>query len=78
MEISYDPEADAAYIKLRGKGDRAVHDCTYALNGAEIGWHEINLDFDVEGHLTGIEILGARKTQSSSLLSGLTSKTPEK
>ena len=48
MKITYDPEADALYIKFKSKMFRTEH------------WSDrVAADFDVEGHLVGIEILDA-------------------
>ncbi|MGN6415266.1 DUF2283 domain-containing protein [Flexivirga sp.] len=58
MRISHDREADAAYVYLvdpigRGEAVRThVVDLPFHPNS-------ITLDFDVNGHLLGMEVLGA-------------------
>jgi uncharacterized protein YuzE len=48
MKITYDPEADAVYIKFKSKMFRTEH------------WSDsIAADYDVAGHLVGIEFLDA-------------------
>jgi uncharacterized protein YuzE len=57
MRVTYDPEVDAAYIYLREiEAGGAVY--TY-LAEPEIQTDMINLDFDREGRLIGIEVLSA-------------------
>jgi uncharacterized protein YuzE len=55
LRVTHDPEADAAYIYLTGSiepgGVRETISAT----------PEINLDFDSEGRLIGIELLAADK-----------------
>ena len=55
----YDKEADAAYIYLKdiGKGDVIK---TYPCNPVDVQG-QINLDFDKNGCLLGIEVLDAKK-----------------
>ena len=68
MHITYDPQADAAYITLgdtpipAGEVARTVHSIQ-APNGGEIA-----LDFDAAGHLLGIEVLTASRTLAEHLL----------
>jgi uncharacterized protein YuzE len=57
MRVSFDKEADAAYIRL---SDDVRHPFeTVPVQG--IGEWMINLDFDADGRLAGIEVLDARK-----------------
>ncbi len=59
MKITYDTRIDAAYIQLAadiGAGGVAK---TVPLVRAEVGG-EINLDFDRNGRLIGIEVFGRR------------------
>jgi uncharacterized protein YuzE len=57
MRVTYDPAVDAAYIYLREiEAGGAVY--TY-LAKPEIETDMINLDFDREGRLIGIEVLSA-------------------
>lgn len=60
MKLSYDRSIDAAYIQIAeviGAGGVAM---TYPCDPVEVRG-EINLDFDSEGRLIGIEILDASK-----------------
>lgn len=57
MDITFDPEADAAYISLAGKESTYAH--MVALDPDTAGGM-INFDFDTDGFLMGVEILGAR------------------
>jgi uncharacterized protein YuzE len=59
MRISYDPEADAAYIRVVDpiENGEAVRQVTVP-NGETSA--EFILDFDSGGSLLGIEVLGAR------------------
>lgn len=59
MKITYDKRADAVYIYLvTNLGPREVKK-TYPCDPIEVNGM-INLDFDKEGRLVGIEILGAK------------------
>jgi uncharacterized protein YuzE len=60
MKITYDPSVDAAYVLLSEKRSSASFGFTYACESTEIGG-EIHLDFDMDGRLTGIEVLQASK-----------------
>jgi uncharacterized protein YuzE len=51
-DITYDPEADAAYVSF---SDAVVTDSAEVSPG-------VVLDYDGEGRVVGIELLGARKT----------------
>jgi len=60
MRMKYDAAADAAYIYVAdeiepGAAVKCVPVDPLAINGM------INLDFDVEGRLLGIEVLAASK-----------------
>lgn len=69
MKITYDKKADAAYIYL-GKEYEAVTQWvgnTYPCDPVEVKGM-INLDFDIEGKLGGIEIIGASHKLSKELL----------
>jgi uncharacterized protein YuzE len=58
IQIRYDSPADAAYIYLgesRGPGSVVQ---TYACDPVQVAGM-INLDFDKDGRLLGIEVLGA-------------------
>lgn len=59
MRISYDKEANAAYIYIADEGP--IKACTtYCCDPVEINGM-INLDFDSNGKLLGIEIMDADK-----------------
>ena len=60
MRVTYDAEADAAYITIaagiaEGAATQQLH--SIATPG---GLGEIILDFDNENHLIGLEVLNAR------------------
>jgi len=65
--FTYDKSVDAAYIKLTGAevGDAKK---TYACDPGEVGG-TINLDFDAEGRLLGIEVLDAKSKLPEDFLS---------
>lgn len=54
MKITYDPEADALYIELRGARPADSLDI-------EEG---VSVDLDSEGHIIGLEVLDASKRMS--------------
>lgn len=56
MKLTYDPVADAAYLSFKeiGFGEAAK---TVVGEGDAEG---VNLDFDAEGRLLGVEILDAK------------------
>jgi uncharacterized protein YuzE len=58
MKISYDPEANAAYIQIADVVGAGDVDFTYGCDPSEVGGM-IHLDFDSHGRLVGIEVLGA-------------------
>ena len=67
MKITYDNTVDAAYIYLVdsiGQGEVAH---TYPCNPIEVNG-EINLDFDSNGRLLGIEVLDASQKLPVALL----------
>ena len=55
MKVTYDKEADAAYIYLKDKIDKGEIKDTISMN------ENIILDFDSKKKLIGIEILSASK-----------------
>lgn len=68
MKVTYDIEADAAYIQLveriqPGEASQQIH--SIETPG---GKGEIVLDFDAGGVLLGIEVLGARAVLPPGLL----------
>lgn len=68
MKLTYDPEADAAYIYVADRIAAGAVEQTYpcepdGVNGS------VNLDFDASGRLVGIEILGAKAILPAETLS---------
>jgi uncharacterized protein YuzE len=68
MRMTYDPAANAAYLYLAPDGDEFRSARTYACDPVEVGGM-INLDFDSNGRLIGLEVLGARSKLTEHLLS---------
>jgi uncharacterized protein YuzE len=66
MKMSYDPEADAAYISL---ADHPV------AESEEVA-RSVVLDFDAEGRLLGIEVLNATNTLAPGALARLLDPAP--
>jgi uncharacterized protein YuzE len=64
VKIHYDSRVDAAYIYLDETSTRNVSRTLACDPTSEM----INLDFDFEGHLIGIEVLAASKVLSPALL----------
>lgn len=60
ITVAYDTEADAAYIYLTPENEAAKVVMTYPCNPVETK-AEINLDFNAEGQLIGVEVLDASK-----------------
>jgi uncharacterized protein YuzE len=69
VRITYDPKADAAYIYLVDEIRPGGVVRTYPCDPREVKG-QINLDFDSEGRLLGIEILDASKKLPENLLKG--------
>lgn len=65
MKVTYDRDADAAYIYV-GSEHEPVHR-TYPCDPVTVGGM-INLDFDREGRLLGIEILDASRKLTPAVL----------
>jgi uncharacterized protein YuzE len=59
MKIVFDPKADAVYIYLSTNTSKKSHK-TYTCDPCEVNG-QINLDFNSDGRLIGIEVLDARK-----------------
>jgi uncharacterized protein YuzE len=71
MRVTYDPQADAAYISLRDPiGDGESKRQVVCDDGGIAG--DIILDFDKEGVLLGIEVLRARRLLPKELLDSVT------
>jgi uncharacterized protein YuzE len=54
LSVTYDPEADACYLYLRGY--IAPGECRKQIQARE----DIILDFDLAGHLIGIDLLSGK------------------
>ena len=67
MKFTFDSSVDAAYIRLAKDDDAVQFSFTYSCDPAEVSG-DINLDFDINGRLIGIEILQATKKLPLSLL----------
>ena len=66
MRITYDKRADAAYITL---GDTEIPAGGVSRTvGCDPSREMINLDFDDQGYLLGIEVIDASKKLSPKLL----------
>lgn len=72
MHLSYDAQADAAYIRLGGP--LAPGQASQQLHSIQTpgGRGEITLDFDEAGHLLGIEVLLASAVLSPDVLATAT------
>ncbi len=66
MNITYDMHADSVYIYLTEKKEIEVSH-TYLCDPREVEGM-INLDFDKEGKLIGIEVIGAKSKLPTELL----------
>jgi uncharacterized protein YuzE len=66
IKVTYDKEVDAAYVYLVEIGPGEVVK-TYPCNPLEVNG-EINLDFNKDGQLTGIEVLDASKKLPKDIL----------
>jgi uncharacterized protein YuzE len=66
IKIEYDKEVDAVYIYLKEIGPGGVS-FTYPCDPSEVKGM-INLDFDKEGKLEGIEIMDASKKLPKEIL----------
>lgn len=67
MRLKYDHEIDAAYVYLRPPESPSEVAKTVPVDPREIDG-EINLDFDRDGRLVGIEIQDARRFLDPHLL----------
>jgi uncharacterized protein YuzE len=66
VKLKYDRDADAAYLQLAETIEASSVAKTYACDPVAAGM--INLDFDDEGRLLGIEVLDASKRLPRELL----------
>jgi len=69
MKITYDDTADAAYIYLADEIEPGAVAKTYCCDPQEVNGH-INLDFDADGRLIGIEVLDASKRLPELVIKG--------
>ena len=67
IEITFDPEADAAYILLKDRREKRFAQRTRFCN-IELRDAAINVNFDADGHINGIELLGGRQLLPPSLI----------
>jgi len=67
MRVTYDRSVDAAYIHLEERIQPGGVAYTYPCDPLEVRG-EINLDFDHEGRLLGIEVLDASKMLPAAIL----------
>jgi uncharacterized protein YuzE len=67
MRITHDLTADAAYIYFDENPAPGCAKKTYSCDAARVGG-TINLDFDSEGRLIGIEVLDAGRKLPPALL----------
>ena len=58
MKITYDPSVDAAYIYLADAIEPGGVKKTYMCDPEEVGTM-VNLDFDDDGRIVGVEVLSA-------------------
>jgi uncharacterized protein YuzE len=66
MKIEYDQEADALYIQFR----RVLVKDNLDVDGG------VTVDLDKEGHIVGIEILGARKRLGVNAIANIRIENP--
>jgi uncharacterized protein YuzE len=63
MRMTLDAEADAAYVEIASAEHRSVENIAVDRPGGLIV-----LDFDSDGHLLGVEVLGARHLLPADIL----------
>jgi uncharacterized protein YuzE len=66
VKIEYDPKTDAAYLHV-DPSQSAKAQRTYACDPDEVGG-QIQLDFDKDGRLIGIDVLDASQILPKALL----------
>ena len=67
LRVTYDPEANAAYIHFVPEIEFGGVARTVPVDGGEHPWM-VNLDVDSEGRLLGVEVLDARRLLPVALL----------
>jgi uncharacterized protein YuzE len=75
LRVTYDEEANAAYIYLQPDGNSVRVAKMYACDPIDVDGM-INLDFDVHGRLVGVEVLAARSKLATSHRAGRRSAHP--
>jgi uncharacterized protein YuzE len=73
MKVTYDEAVDAAYIYLTEIKPGGVATTVPGEPGSRA--FEINLDFDVEGRLVGIDVMGARSRLPPDFLRGFANRS---
>lgn len=69
VEVTYDPEADAAYVYLQARdGNRKVATNRLCKIELDMEMAAITVDFDAEGRIAGFELLGASRLLPRALL----------
>lgn len=68
MRVVYDKEADAAYITLVREIKPGESAQQVSFIDTPNGVSQVTLDFDVEGHLLGLEILTASRALREEVL----------
>lgn len=68
VDVSYDPEADAAYISLVGVIEPGEATSQVSFIETPNGESLVTLDFDANGYLLGIEVLFASLALQSEVL----------
>ncbi|MCU1492799.1 MAG: hypothetical protein JWO62_563 [Acidimicrobiaceae bacterium] len=73
VRVTFDDEANAAYVYLADEPASGWrHGKTVSLDPIAVGGM-VNVDFDTEGRIIGIEVLDARSVLSEKLLTALVS-----
>jgi uncharacterized protein YuzE len=67
VRVTLDRKADAAYVYLT-EIDPGAATHTHAIAPTEVGGHMINLDFNNEWRLIGIEVIDASKALPAEVL----------
>ena len=70
LTVTLDEEVDAAYVYLHGSSERVGSATQHMLDEPRANG-SIILDFDREGRLLGIEVLGASNALPKSLLAAV-------
>lgn len=71
MEFSYDPEADAAYLKLNESAEPVDRTEVLALPAGDL-----NVDLDAEGRIIGLEFLAVEDLLGGATVDALLAKFP--